>query len=62
MSPFSWQCQNLCLLSLVFIIDWRVVAGNSIAKYQNHSKVELHLMDEAKDKLEDMDDVSLGKI
>ena len=25
MSPFSWQCQNLCLLSLTFIIDWRVV-------------------------------------
>ena len=25
MSPFSWQCQNLCLLSLAFIIDWRVV-------------------------------------
>ena len=25
MSPFSWQCQNLCLLSLAFIINWRVV-------------------------------------
>ena len=25
MSPFSWQCQNLCLLNLAFIIDWRVV-------------------------------------
>ena len=25
MSLFSWQCQNLCLLSLAFIIDWRVV-------------------------------------
>ena len=25
MSPLSWQCQNLCLLSLVFITDWRVV-------------------------------------
>ena len=25
MIPFSWQCQNLCLLSLAFIIDWRVV-------------------------------------
>ena len=25
MSPFSWQCQNLCLLSLAFILDWRVV-------------------------------------
>ena len=25
MSPFSWQCQNLCLLSLAFIIDGRVV-------------------------------------
>ena len=28
MSPFSWQCQNLCLLSLVFIIDWRVVVSD----------------------------------
>ena len=27
MSPFSQQCQNLCLLSLAFIIDWRVVTG-----------------------------------
>ena len=26
MSPFSWLCQNLCLLSLAFIIDWRVVS------------------------------------
>ena len=26
-SPFSWQCQNLCLLSLVFITDWRVVGS-----------------------------------
>ena len=26
MSPFSWQCQNLCLLSLAFITDWRVVS------------------------------------
>ena len=25
MSPFSRQCQNLCLLSLGCIIDWRVV-------------------------------------
>ena len=25
MSPFSWQCQNLCLLNLAFIVDWRVV-------------------------------------
>ena len=25
MSLFSEQCQNLCLLSLAFIIDWRVV-------------------------------------
>ena len=25
MSQFSWQCQNRCLLSLAFIIDWRVV-------------------------------------
>ena len=30
MSPFSWQCQNLCLLSLAFIIDWRVVASYSV--------------------------------
>ena len=28
MSPFSGQCQNLCLLSLAFIIDWRVVRVN----------------------------------
>ena len=27
MRPFSWQCQNLCLLSWAFIIDWRVVAN-----------------------------------
>ena len=26
MSPFSWQCQNLCRLSLAFILDWRVVS------------------------------------
>ena len=26
MSAFSWQCQNLCLRSLAFIIDWRVVS------------------------------------
>ena len=26
MSLFSWQCQNLCLLILAFIRDWRVVA------------------------------------
>ena len=25
MSPFSWQCRILCLLSLAFILDWRVV-------------------------------------
>ena len=25
MSPFLWQCQNLCRLSLAFIIEWRVV-------------------------------------
>ena len=25
MSPFSWQCQNPCRLSLAFIIYWRVV-------------------------------------
>ena len=24
-SLFSWQCQNHCLMSLAFIIDWRVV-------------------------------------
>ena len=29
MSPFSWQCQNLSLLSLAFITDWRVVPGFS---------------------------------
>ena len=27
MSPFSWQCQNPCGLSLAFIIDWRVVGS-----------------------------------
>ena len=27
MSLFSWQCQNLCWLSLAFIIDRRVVTG-----------------------------------
>ena len=25
LSPFSWQAQNLCGLSLAFILDWRVV-------------------------------------
>ena len=30
MSPFSWQCQNLCLLTLAFIIYWRVVHSLSI--------------------------------
>ena len=30
MSPFSWQGQNLCGLSLVFVKDWRVV--HSISK------------------------------
>ena len=28
MSPFSWQCQNPCLLSLAFIVDWSVVSLN----------------------------------
>ena len=27
MRPFLWQCQTHCLLSLAFIIDWRVVGG-----------------------------------
>ena len=27
MSPFSWQGQNLCGLSLAFIVDWRVVVS-----------------------------------
>ena len=32
---FSWQCQNLCLLSLAFIIDWRVVkCWNSFCFYK----------------------------
>ena len=35
-SPFSCQCQNLCLLSLVFITDWRVVLG--IAVWQKISR------------------------
>ena len=30
MSPFSWQGQNLCGLSLAFILDWRVVTYHSI--------------------------------
>ena len=30
MRPFSWQCQNLCLLSLAFILDWRVVHVNHV--------------------------------
>ena len=29
MSPFSWQCQNFCWLSLAFIIDWRVGSPKS---------------------------------
>ena len=29
MSPFSWQGQNLCGLSLVFVKDWRVVSSFS---------------------------------
>ena len=31
MSPFLWQCQNLCLLSLAFFIDWWVVAPNEFS-------------------------------
>ena len=31
MSPFSWQCHNLCLLSLAFIIDWRVVTSSQVS-------------------------------
>ena len=31
MIPFSWQCQNLCLLGLIFIIDWRVVDITDVA-------------------------------
>ena len=27
---FSWQCQNLCLLNLAFIPDWRVTLNNSL--------------------------------
>ena len=30
MSPFSWQGQNLCGLSLAFILDWRVVCHNKV--------------------------------
>ena len=33
-SPFSWQGQNLCGLSLAFIIDWRVV-------YSYESKIKI---------------------
>ena len=43
MCPFSWRCQNLCLLSLVFIIDWRVVNSNGSdhiceTPYSKHEK------------------------
>ena len=38
MCPFSWQYQNLCLLSLAFIIDWRVVPKfASVDLYFTHS-------------------------
>ena len=29
----SWQCQNLCYLSLAFTIDWRVVNDSVLASY-----------------------------
>ena len=37
MSPFSWQCQNLCLLSLTFILDWRVVSVFSYVPFCSKS-------------------------
>ena len=41
MSLFSRQCHNLCLLSLAFIIDWRVVINNNglagLSKSRNSS-------------------------
>ena len=30
MNLFSWQCQNLCWLSLAFINDWRVVVCSPV--------------------------------
>ena len=32
MRPFSWQCQNLCFMSLAFIIDWKVVLWINLPK------------------------------
>jgi len=37
MSPFSWQDQNLCGLSLAFIKDWRVLP-NHIQQVSNSSR------------------------
>ena len=39
MSPFSWQAQNLCGLSLAFILDWRVVAH--LINFVNHDGHEI---------------------
>ena len=33
MSPFSWQYQNLCFLSLAFITDWKVVRWIAINNF-----------------------------
>ena len=39
MSPFSWQCQNLCLLSLAFLIDWRVLCSFLVDVMNNCLKI-----------------------
>ena len=38
----TFQCQNLCLLSLAFIIDWKVVAAH-IAKRHIYPHLLIHL-------------------
>ena len=41
MSPFSWQCQNPCKLSLTSIIDWRAVQGTPpVARKANTWKMK----------------------
>ena len=36
MSPFSWQGQNLCGLSLAFIIDWSIVDTLIFLQFVKH--------------------------
>ena len=42
MSPFSWQCQNLCLLSLAFIINWKVVFSNESQIFPTNGIIKDH--------------------